>query len=202
MKLYYSPGACSLATHIALCETGQTIGLEKVDLRAKKCADGSDYLAVNPKGAVPALRLDDGSVLTEGPAVLQYVADRRPEAGIVPPAGSLDRYRVLEALNWVGSELHKAFSVQFAPNVPQEWRNATITTIERHLDRVNGWLTAREWIAGNRFSIADAYLFVVIGWAPHVKIDLARWPAITAYQARIAARPAVQQAMREEGLLG
>ncbi len=202
MKLYFYPGSCSLAAHIALHETGQPFETAQVDIFTKKCADGSDYLAVNPKGAVPALGLDDGSVLTECAAVLQYIADRHPEAGIVPAAGSLERYRVQEALSYIGTEVHKSFSVQFSPGAPDAWKATTRAVLERHFDRLAGHLGSHEWIAGSRYSIADVYLFVVLGWAVHVKLDLARWPALAAYHARIAQRPAVQKAMRAEGIIG
>lgn len=200
MKLYLFPGSCSQAVHIALHETGVPFETEAIDLFAKKCADGSDYRRINAKGSVPALRLDDGSVLTEVAALLQYVADLRPEAGLFPPAGTIDRYRVIEALSYVGTEVHKTFGVQFTPGVPDAWKAASLERLRGQLDHLAGQLAAREWIVGTRYSIADVYLYVVLGWAPHVGLDLAQWPALAAYRQRVGARAAVQRTLRAEGI--
>jgi len=201
MKLYFFPGSCSLAPHIALQETAQPFELEKVDLYTKRCADGSDYRLVNPKGLLPALRLDDGQVLTEVAVILQYVADRRPAAGLVPAAGTLERYRVQEALNFLASEVHKLFSVLFNPAAPGEWKALTREALGRQLDRLAADIDARDWLGTSGFSIADCYLFAILGWCVPAGVELARWPQLVAYQGRIAARPAVQKAMRAEGLV-
>lgn len=201
MKLYFFPGSCSLAPHIALQETAQPFELEKVDLFTKRCADGSDYRQVNPKGSLPALRLDDGQVLTEVAVILQYVADRRPVAGLVPAAGTLERYRVQEVLNFLASEVHKLFSVLFNPAAPEEWKALTREALGRQLDRLAADIEAQDWLAASGFSIADCYLFAILGWCVPAGVELARWPQLVAYQGRIAARPAVQKAMRAEGLV-
>lgn len=201
MKLYYSPGACSLSPHIVLCELGLAHELEKVDLRSHTTADGGDYYAINPKGYVPALRLDDGQLLTEGPAIVQYLADLKPAAGLLPPAGTLERARVQEWLAFIGAEIHKNFSPLFRPDTSADWKAAARATLERRLAFVDQALTGRDYLLGSLFSVADAYLFTVVGWCRLMQIDLAPWPALSAFQARVAARPAVQAAMRSEGLL-
>lgn len=201
MKLYYYPGSCSLAPHIALQETAQPFELERVELATKRCADGSDYREVNPKGSLPALRLDDGQVLTEVAVILQYIADRRPAAGLVPAAGTLERYRVQEALNFLASEVHKSFSVLFNPAAPEAWKAAVRGMISRHFDRLSADIKERDWLTASGYSIADCYLFAILGWCAPAGVDLARWPQLVAYQGRIAARPAVQKAMRAEGLV-
>jgi glutathione S-transferase len=201
MKLYFSPAACSLAAHIALVEARLDFRLERVDLRSKRTATGADYLSINTKGAVPALELKDGTVLTEGPAVLQFVADRAPDRGLVPAHGTLERYRLVEWLNFIATELHKNFSPLFNPALPEEAKDASRANLRRHVGWVAGQLEGSDFLMGTQFTVADAYLFTVLGWAGHVRVDLAPWPVLAAYLQRVAERPAVQQALREEGLL-
>ncbi len=201
MKLYYTPGVCSMSPHIVLCELGLPHELVKVDLATHMTADGRDYTAINPKGYVPALVLDDGQLLTEGPAIVQYLADLKPAAGLLPPAGTIERARVQEWLTFIGTELHKSFSPLFNPNASADWKAAALANIQRRLGYVDKMLTGRNYLTGANFCIADAYLFTVIGWTRFQNIDLAPWPAIAAYQQRVMARPAVQAAMQEEGLI-
>jgi len=201
MKLYYSPGACSLAPHIVALEAGIPLEIEKVDLRAKKTSSGADFWALNPKGYVPALVLDDGEVLTEGVAVSQYLADRKPEAGLAAPAGSLGRYRLQEMLTYLNSELHKNYSPLFNPATTPELRAEKVAALHKRYDLIEKQLQGRSYLFGEQFTAADAYLFVVTSWAPKLKLDLSAFPDLAAFQARVAARPAVQAAMRAEGLL-
>jgi glutathione S-transferase len=201
MKLYYSTGACSLSPHIVLREAGFPFELEKVNLASKKTANGDDYLAVNPKGYVPALRLDSGEVLTEGPAIVQYLADKAPEKQLAPAAGSMERYRLIEWLNFISTEVHKTFSPMFKPNTPEETKQASRDTLSARLEIVEKQLQGRDYLTGNQFSVADAYLFTVLCWARPMKFDLGRWPLVQAYMQRVAARPAVHEAMKAEGLL-
>lgn len=200
MKLYYAPGACSLAPHIALREAG--IGFEpvKTDIRAKKLPDGGDYLAINPKGGVPALGLEDGEVLTENAAILQYIADQAPGSGLIPPEG-LARYRVLEWLTYISSELHKGFGPLWNPQSSDEAKQAARDLLAKKFDYVEGRLGEGPYLAGESFTPADAYLFVMLNWTAVHGIDLARWSELVALQQRIAARPAVKQAMQAEGLI-
>jgi glutathione S-transferase len=200
MKLYYSPGACSLSPHIALCEAGLPVELVRVDLATKKTADGGDFLAVNPDGYVPVLQLDDGSLLSEGPAIVQYIADRAPEKQLAPANGTLARYRLQSRLNFISTELHKSFSPLFNPAAGADWKEAARKTIAERLDHLQGRLTG-DYLLGDQFTVADGYLFTVLGWSKYVKFDLSPWPTLGAYLGRIAARPAVQQALREEGLI-
>src|SRR5277367_1510558 len=201
MKLYYSAGACSLSPHIVLLEAGLPYTLVKTDLKAKKTADGADYLAINSKGAVPALELDDGSVLTEGPAVVQYLADQKPESGLAPRAGSFERYQLMEILNYLTSEVHKSFAPLFNPESSAEAKAAAVTALGKKFDWLTGYLGKKNFLMGNTFTVADAYLFTLLNWTGFVKIDLAKWAALAAYQARVAQRPKVQAALKEEGLL-
>jgi glutathione S-transferase len=201
MKLYYSPGACSLSPHIVLLEAGLPYTLVKTDLKTKKTAGGADYLTINSKGTVPALELDDGRVLTEGPAIIQYLADQKPESGLAPRAGTFERYQLMEMLNYITSEVHKAFSPLFNPESTAEMKQASVNALTKKFDWLTGFLGDKTFLLGNIFSVADAYLFTVLKWTRIVKIDLARWPALAAYQARIAQRPKVQAALKEEGLL-
>ena len=200
MQLYYSPGACSLASHITLREAGLPVELKKADTKTKKLEDGSDYFAVNSKGAVPALRLDDGQVLTEGPAILQYLADQKPESKLAPKAGTLERYRLLEWLNFITSEVHKSFSPLFNPAADAAVKQYTTQNLEKKFDWINKQLAGKQYLTGDQFTIADAYLFVVVNWSNFVGIDLGRWPALKAFQDRVAARPKVQEALAAEGL--
>lgn len=202
MKLYYSPGACSLSPHIVLIEGGFAFEREKVDLASKKTETGADYYTVNPNGYVPALLLDDGQVLTEGPAIVQYLADRVPEKRLAPPAGTMERYRLMEWLNFISSELHKSFGVLFHPEAPEVWKGVVKAQLTRRLDYASQRITGKTWLLGEDFSVADAYLFTVVSWGQYVDLDLAPWPTLTGYQGRVAARPAVAAALKAEGLAG
>jgi len=201
MQLYYSPGACSLASHITLREAGLPVELKKTDTKTKKLEDGSDYFAVNSKGSVPALRLDDGQVLTEGPAILQYLADLKPESKLAPKAGTLERYRLLEWLNFITSEVHKSFSPLFNPTADAKVKEYTQQNLEKKFDWLDKQLAGKQYLTGDQFTIADAYLFVVANWSNFVGIELGRWPALKAFLDRVAARPKVQEALAAEGLL-
>jgi glutathione S-transferase len=201
MKLYYAPGACSLAPHIAAREAGLDLELEKVDLGRKKTASGEDYLALNPKGYVPALRLEDGSLLTEAAAVLQYLGDRAPAAGLLPPAGAPERYRVIEWLYFIATELHKAFAPLWNPKAQDEAKAAARSRIVQRLALVEKALERGDYLLGDRFTAADAYLFTIVGWTAHTGVDISGFPRLQAFQERIAARPAVRAAMKAEGLL-
>jgi glutathione S-transferase len=200
MHLFYSPGACSLSPHIALREAGLPFSLEKVDLKTKKLADGAAFTAVNGKGYVPALKLDDGHVLTEGPAIIQYIGDQKPELGLVPKAGTMERYRLQEMLNFITSELHKAFGSLFNPDLPKEARDITIARLEQRLDWLAKELAHKTYAMGEHFTVADGYLFTVLSWAKHVAIELSKWPILEQYLGRIAKRPKVQEALKAEGL--
>ncbi|UCV20608.1 glutathione transferase GstA [Ferribacterium limneticum] len=201
MKLYYATGACSLSPHIVLNELGLPYELVRVELSTHLTADGRDYTAINPKGYVPALELDDGQLLTEGPAIVQYLADQKPSAGLLPPAGTLERARVQEWLTFIGTELHKNFSPLFNPNASAEGKAAALSNIERRFGFVEKALAGRDYLTGANFCVADAYLFTVVNWTKFVKIDLAPWPTLAAFHQRVMARPAVQTALREEGLI-
>lgn len=201
MKLYYSPGACSLSPHIALREAGLAFELVKTDLRSKQTEDGGDYRQINPKGYVPALALDDGQVLTEGPVIVQYIADRVPERKLAPPNGSMERLRLQEWLNFTTSEIHKSFSPLFNPQASEDWKAGARALLERRIDYVAQALAGRSYLMGDTFSVADCYLFTTLNWANFVNIDLGRWPAIGDYLQRVGARPAVQAALKAEGLL-
>jgi len=201
MKLYYSPGACSLSPHIVLREAGLSFDLVKKDLHSQTREDGSDYRTVNPKGYVPALVLDDGQVLTEGPAIVQYLADRVPGKKLAPPAGTLERVRLQEWLNYITSELHKTFSPLFNKQASEDWKAAARALLDRRIDYVAKALEGRNYLMGDTFTVADCYLFTVLNWAAWVKVDLSRWPGASEYLKRVAARPAVQAALQAEGLL-
>jgi len=201
MKLYYSPGVCSLAPHIALREAGLAFDLERVDTDKKLTASGRDYLAINPHGYVPALEIEPGFHLTEGPAMLQYIADKAPESGLAPRAGSVERYRLQSWLNYITSEIHKGFSPLFKPGMPAEAKTMFKAQIAGHFDYLQGYLSRQAYLLESGFSIADAYLFVVSGWSGFVGIDLNKWPAIVAFRERVQDRASVQEAMRAEGLL-
>jgi glutathione S-transferase len=202
MKLYYSPGACSLSPHIVLREAGYGFEIEKVDLGAKKTESGADYKAINPKGYVPALKLDDGRVLTEGPAIVQYLADAKPETKLAPANGTPERYRLQEWLNYITAELHKRIGSLFNPKMPEAWQGEIRTQIGNQLDYLSKQLDGRSFLLGDSFSVADPYLFTILGWTKHVGIDLAKWPVLQAYVGRVAQRPAVQAALKAEGLAG
>jgi glutathione S-transferase len=201
MKLYFSPGACSLSPHIVLREAGLKFDTEKVSLADKKTEKGTDYTTINAKGYVPALQLDNGEVLTEGPAIVQYLADKAPEKKLAPPAGSMERYRLMEWLNFISTEVHKNFGPLFKPTTPEETKQAARDMLAKRLAFVAQKLEGSEYLMGNQFSVADAYLFTVLNWAGHVKLDLSPWPVLTAYHQRVAARPAVHAALVAEGLI-
>lgn len=200
MKLYYSPGACSLSPHIVLRELGMPFAAVRVDLKTKRTADGADYTAINGKGYVPALELDDGQLLTEGPAIVQYLADRKPEARLAPANGTMERYRLQEWLNFITSELHKQFSPLFNPESPPAVKEAQKLRLGGRFDWLAKQLEGKDYLLGKDFSVADAYLFTVLGWCQYTGIDLARWPVLARFVERIAARPAVQEALKAEGL--
>jgi glutathione S-transferase len=200
LTLYYSPGACSLSPHIVLREAGLAFELDKVSFGTKKTSDGGDFLAVNPKGSVPVLRLDDGQVLTEGPAIVQYLADLNPSAKLAPPAGTMERYRLQEWLNFITSELHKGFSPLFAKDTPADYKPIVTERLLSRLAIVDRALEGRSFLLGEQFTVADAYLFVVTNWAAFVGLDIARFADLAAFRARVAERPAVQAAMAAEGL--
>jgi len=201
MKLFFTPGTCSLAPHIVLREAGLDAELLRVNLKTRQLADGSDYLAINPKGYVPAIALDDGSVLTEGPAIMQYLGDRKPESGVVPAAGTLARYRLQEWLGFINSELHKSFSALFHPELPEASHEAARANIARRLAVIEPVLARQPWLLGERFSAADAYLFVVVSWSQWTRVSLSDWPAVQAFIARVAERPAVKAALEAEAAL-
>ena len=201
MKLYYYPGACSMAVHIALHEAGIAFDLDKVDLARHQTASGEDYYKINPKGYVPALRLDDGQVLTEDAVLLQYVADLKPASGLAPQAGTMERYRLMEWLNFISSEVHKTLGALFNPKITPEWKDNQIALFGRRCDFMVKALGSKPYLMGDKFTIADAYLFTILGWANLFKLDMSKWPALTDYAGRIAARPAVKEAMKAEGLI-
>ena len=201
MQLYYSPGACSLAPHIVLNELGIKHDLVKADLRAKKTEDGGDFTAVNAKGQVPTLRLDNGDVLTEGPVISQYLADQKPEAKLAPAAGTMERYRLMEWLNFITSEMHKGIGGLFNPALTDEMKTILKARTDRSLDWLETKLKGKsDFLMGN-FTVADAYLVTILNWTKPTGIDLSRWPSVQAYHGRVAARPAVQAAMKDEGLI-
>jgi glutathione S-transferase len=200
MKLYYSPGACSLSPHIVLREAGLDFEPVKTDLRAHQLQDGTDYYGISPKGYVPLLELDNGERLTEGPAIVQYIADQVPEKNLAPANGTMARYRLQEWLNFLTAEVHKSFGALFAPGMPDEAKQMAKERITKRLGWVDQQLEGKDYLLGNTFSVADAYLFTVAGWAPHVGLDFSALKNLQAFQARVAARPAVQAALKAEGL--
>ncbi len=201
MKLYYSPGACSLSPHIVLRESGLAFEPVLASTKTHKLADGTDYYTINPKGYVPLLELDDGQRLSEGPAIVQYVADQAPASGLAPAAGTMARYRVMEWLNFISSELHKSYSPLFNPAMPEEGKAVYRQRLAGRYQWVNEQLEGRDYLMGAQFTVPDAYLFTVTNWAPRVGVDLAGLSHLQAFQARVAARPAVQAAMKAEGLI-
>jgi glutathione S-transferase len=202
MKLYFSPGACSLSPHIALLESGLPFTTERVSLRTRQTAGGADYWAINPKGYVPALALENGSVLTEGPAIVQYIADQAPQKALMPAGGTAEHYQALDWLNFISTELHKNYGPLFNPAAGDDAKAGARALLSRRFAYAALMLEGRDFLVGAHFTVADGYLFTVASWAPVVQFDMSAWPVLQAYQARIAARPAVQQAMRAEGLLG
>jgi glutathione S-transferase len=201
MKLYYSPGACSLSPHIVAREIGLDVQLEKVDLKSHTFDSGSDYYKVNPKGYVPALELKPGEILTEGPAIVQYMGDQKPQSGVVPPAGTMERYRLQELLGYINSEIHKTYSPLFNPNTKPETADERREYLKKRYSYLDELLAGKQYLLGDKFSAADAYLFTVTSWAGFAKVDLSGCANIQAFQKRVAERPAVKQAMKEEGLI-
>lgn len=201
MKLYYSPGACSLSPHIALREAGLPVELIKVDNSAKTYEGGGDFWKVNGKGYVPALELANGQVLTEGPAIVQYIADQNPDSRLAPKAGTIERYRLQEWLNFITSELHKGFSPLFNKAASADWKAGTTANLVKRFDWLAPQLEGKNYLTGDQFTVADGYLFTVLNWTKFVGIDLNKWPSLAAYHARVAARPKVQEALKAEGLL-
>ena len=201
MKLYYSPGTCSLSPHIALIEAGLPFQAVMASTKTHKLADGTDYYGINPKGYVPLLELDDGQRLTEGAVIVQYIADLVPASRLAPPAGTMERYRLMEWLNFITSELHKGFSPLFTPGMPDEAKALARTKLGERLSWVDQQLAGRDWLMGDTFTVADAYLYTVASWGKFAGVDIAPLATLSAYMARVAARPAVQAAMKAEGLI-
>lgn len=201
MKLFLKPGACSLSPHIVLEEAGLSYETEVVDLAKKVTASGADFLAINPKGYVPALQLDSGEVLTEGPAIVQYLADLAPGKNLAPANGTLARYHLQSWLTFIGTEIHKNFSPFFNPAAPAEMKAIARANLERRLAYVNEQLAGKDFLMGETFTVIDAYLFTVTNWSKFIQLDLTQWPHLAAFMARVAARPAVQAAMKAEGLI-
>ncbi|WP_431259893.1 glutathione transferase GstA [Roseateles chitinivorans] len=201
MKLYYSPGACSLSPHIVLREAGLTFEPVLASTKTHKLQDGTDYYGINPKGYVPLLELDDGQRLSEGPAIIQYIADQAPGKQLAPANGTMERYRLQEWLNFITTELHKTFSPLFNPAISDDAKGVFRTKLHERFKWVDAQLAGKQFLMGDQFSVADAYLFTVSNWGQHVGVDLSGYPDLVAYRGRIAARPAVQEAMKAEGLL-
>lgn len=201
MKLFFLPGACSLSPHIALREAGIPFDLVRVRRADKRTVEDEDLFAINPLGMVPALRLDDGEVLTEGPAIVQYVADLAPASRLAPPSGTFARYRLQETLNFLSTEVHKGFSPLFNPKTPDAYKVLAKEALAARFGLLEARLAKAPYLLGDDFTVADGYLFTLLGWAPHAGVDLAPWPGLVAYRARIAARPAVVAALTAEGLL-
>lgn len=200
MKLYYSPGACSLSPHITLREAGLPFDLVMASTKTHKLPDGTDYYTINPKGYVPLLELDDGQRLSEGPAIVQYIADMAPDSGLAPAAGTMARYRLIEWLNFISTELHKSYSPLFNPAMPEEGKAVYRERLKGRYKYVNEQLEGKQFIMGEKFTAADAYLYTVTTWAPRVNVDIAGLANLQAYMARVGARPAVQAALKAEGL--
>jgi len=201
MKLYYSPGACSLSPHIALLEAGLPYDLIKVDLRAKKLENGDDYLKVNPKGQVPALALESGELITEGPVIVQIIADQATSKNLAPAHGSSERYKLLEWLNFITAELHKNFGPMFSPVLADEAKAFFKDRVMAKFKYIDSQMAGRDYLMGSHFTVADGYLFTMLSWADRMKFDLSAMPHLLAYKARVAARPKVQEALTKEGLM-
>jgi glutathione S-transferase len=201
MKLYYAPGACSLSPHIVSRELGIPVELKKVNTKDKTIEGGGDYWKVNARGYVPALELDDGQVLTEGPAIVQYLADKKPDAGLAPKPGSLERYRLQEWLNFLTSEVHKQFSPLFKPNTPEDYKPIAKQNLATRFDWLDKQLEGKDYLMGKQFTVADAYAFVLLGWTKPTQIDLSRWSNLAAFHKRVGARPKVKEALQAEGLI-
>lgn len=201
MRLYFFPGACSMSPHIVLREAGLAFDLERVDPKTKKTAGGVDFFSVNPKGMVPVIELDNGERLTEGPAIVQYIADRKPDSGLAPANGTLERARLQEWLNYITSELHKNFTPLFKPDTPEAYKAIAKANLENRFSYVDKQLAGRQYLMGDAFTVADAYMFTVVNWSRFHKFDMATWPNLAAYMERVRARPKVQEAMKAEGLI-
>jgi glutathione S-transferase len=201
MKLYYSPGACSLSPHIALLEAGLPHDLVKVDLRAKKLENGDDFLKVNPKGQVPALALDSGELITEGPVIVQMIADQAAGKNLAPAHGSAQRYKLLEWLNFITAELHKNFGPMFSPVLADEAKAFFKDRVLAKFKYIDSQMAGRDYLMGSHFTVADGYLVTMLSWADRMKFDLSAMPHLAAYKARVAARPKVQEALAREGLM-
>lgn len=199
MKLYFAPGTCSFSPHIALREAGIAVELVRVDIKKHVlAADGSDFSAINPKGYVPVLELDNGTRLTEGPAIVQYIADLKPESGLAPKAGTIERYQLQEWLGFINSEVHKGFGPLFNPATPAEYKTIALKNLAGRLSYIAGHLATHDYLLGNHFTVADGYLFTVLGWGQWVGIDLKEWPALAAFQERVAGRASVREALAAE----
>jgi glutathione S-transferase len=201
MKLFYKSGACSLSPHIVLLESGLPFTLEAVDLKTKKTAHGADYLKINSKGGVPALQLDDGRVLTEGTAIVQYLADQKPESHLAPALGTFERYQLAEILNYIASEVHKGFSPLFNPALDPDAKAAAYANLDKKFHWLSDFLAAKKYLLGDTFTVADAYLFTVLSWSTKVGADIAKYHVLTDYLARVGHRPKVQVALKAEGLI-
>jgi glutathione S-transferase len=201
MKLYYTPGASSLSPHIVACEAGLPLELVKVDLQSKRTETGEDFRQLNPDGYIPLLLLDDGKRLTEGPAIVQYLADLAPDRKLAPPSGSFERYQLQQWLNFISTEIHKNFIPLFNPVASEDTKKQAIAMLMTRLKSVAEHLSSGSYLLGEQFSVADIYLYVTLSWGQYVNLDTSQWPAFSRYMDRIAERPAVQQAMKEEGLI-
>jgi len=201
MKLYYAPGACSLSPHIVAREAGIKVDLQKVNTKDKSMEGGGDFWSVNAKGYVPTLELDNGERLTEGPAIVQYLADQKPDSGLAPKAGTMERYRVQEWLNFLTSEIHKQFSPLFRPNTPEDYKVIAKENLAKRFDYLDKHLAKNDYLMGKQFTVPDAYLFVLTNWTKPTNIDLSKWPNLQKYNQRVAARPKVKEAMQAEGLI-
>ena len=201
MKLYFAPGACSLSPHIVLREAGYNFDLEQVNNQEKKTKSGSDYWSINAKGQVPVLELDNGERITEGPVIVQYLADQKPDSNLAPKNGSMERVRVQEWLNFTTSEIHKTFGPLFRPTTPDAFKDVSKENLGKRFDWLDKQLAGKQYLTGDNFTVADAYLFSVLRWSGRVKIELGKWPNLQAYVDRVGARPHVQEAMKAEGLI-
>jgi glutathione S-transferase len=201
MKLYYTPGACSVSPHIALCEAGIPHEIDKVDLKEKKTSTGANYMAINPKGYIPALQLDNGELLVEGAVIVQYIADQKPESGLAPKAGTMERYRLQEWLTFISSELHKTFSPLFNAAMPEEGKKIFRDRLALRFGYVDKQLAGKDYLMGSKFCVADGYLYNMIRWARRVNLDLTAFPNVVAFEKRMEARPKVIEALKAEGLM-
>jgi glutathione S-transferase len=201
MKLYFAPGACSLSPHIVASEAGEKVELIQVDLQKKQTKDGKDFTQINPKGQVPVLQTDDGKTLTEGPVIVQYIGDKVPGSKLVPAAGSVDRYKAQEWLNFISTEVHKSFGPMFRPTTPDAYKQISKDNIGNKFKYVDGHLAGKQYLMGDTFTAPDAYLYVMTRWAKRMEMDMNQWPNLKAFNERVEARPKVQEALKAEGLL-